>query len=98
MAGGYVGKIGFVDLTTGEIKEERLDDSMAREFIGGYGLGVRILLEMQKGKVDALGPENILGFTTGPLTGTRVPRDFWVINLKKWWAGKPLGDSLTKSI
>jgi aldehyde:ferredoxin oxidoreductase len=73
MAGGYTGKIGFVDLGNGEIREEKLDEAVARGFIGGYGLGVRVLYERQKKGVDPLGPENILGFTTGPLTGTRTP-------------------------
>jgi aldehyde:ferredoxin oxidoreductase len=73
MAAGYTGKLGFVNLSTGEVREERLDETMARDFIGGYGLGARILFEYQKKGVDPLGPENILGFTTGPLTGTRVP-------------------------
>ena len=73
MTGGYRGRIGFVDLSTGEIKEERLDEKLARDFIGGYGLGVRVLFERQKGGVDPLGPENILGFTAGPLTGAPVP-------------------------
>ncbi len=70
---GYAGRIGFVDLSTGEIKEEELEEKIARDFVGGYGLGVRILFERQKAGVDPLGPENILGFTTGPLTGTPVP-------------------------
>jgi len=73
MTGGYMGRIGFVDIYTGEIREERLDEGIARGFIGGYGLGARILFERQKGGVDPLGPENILGFTTGPLTGTQTP-------------------------
>ncbi|MGB2876548.1 MAG: aldehyde ferredoxin oxidoreductase family protein [Dehalococcoidales bacterium] len=73
MAGGYVGKIGFVNLSNGEIREQEMDEKMAREYIGGHGLGARILFEMQKGGVDPLGPENILGFVTGPLTGTPVP-------------------------
>jgi aldehyde:ferredoxin oxidoreductase len=73
MAAGYMGKIGFIDLSTGEVQEERLDESMARDFIGGYGLGVRILFEKQKAGIDPLGPDNILGFTTGPLTGTPTP-------------------------
>jgi aldehyde:ferredoxin oxidoreductase len=73
MAGGYAGKIGFVDLTTGEIKAETLDEKLARDFIGGQGIGVRILFEHQKKGVDPLGPESFLGFTTGPLTGTKVP-------------------------
>ncbi|MGA2462995.1 MAG: aldehyde ferredoxin oxidoreductase family protein [Thermodesulfobacteriota bacterium] len=73
MAAGYMGRIGFVDLSSGEIRGEKLDESMARDFIGGYGIGVRILFEKQKAGIDPLGPENILGFTTGPLTGTPTP-------------------------
>jgi len=73
LTGGYAGRIGFVNLSTGEIKEEKLDEKLTRDFIGGYGLGVRVLFERQKAGVDPLGPENILGFTTGPLTGTPVP-------------------------
>ncbi|MCP4625149.1 MAG: aldehyde ferredoxin oxidoreductase family protein [bacterium] len=73
MAGGYAGKIAFVDLTNGEIQTETLDENLARDFIGGHGLGARILFERQKKGVDPLGPENILGFTTGPLTGTKTP-------------------------
>lgn len=73
MTGGYMGRIGFVDLSTGEIREEKLDERIARSFIGGYGLGVRILFERQRGGIDPLGPENILGFTAGPLTGTQSP-------------------------
>ena len=73
MAGGYAGKMGFVDLTTGEIKIETLDEGLARDFIGGQGIGARILFERQKKGVDPLGPESYLGFTTGPLTGTKVP-------------------------
>lgn len=73
MTGGYAGKIGFVNLSTGEIREEKLNEKLARDFIGGYGLGVRILFEHQRAGANPLGPENILGFTTGPLTGTPVP-------------------------
>ena len=73
MAGGYAGKMGFVDLTTDEIKIETLDEGLARDFIGGQGIGARILFERQKKGVDPLGPESYLGFTTGPLTGTKVP-------------------------
>jgi len=64
MAGGYAGKIAFVDLTKGEIKTETLDPDLARQYIGGHGLGARILFERQKKGIDPLGPENILGFTT----------------------------------
>ena len=73
MSGGYVGKIVFVDLDSGAIREEPLDEKMCREFIGGYGIGARLLYSRQKAHTDPLGPENILGFITGPLTGTQVP-------------------------
>ena len=73
MAGGYAGKIGFVNLSSGEIRQQELDEKLARDFIGGHGLGARVLFGNQKGHVDALGPENVLGFVTGPLTGTPVP-------------------------
>jgi hypothetical protein len=43
ISGGYVGKILFVDLSIGEIKEEVLEEKMCRDFIGGYGIGARIL-------------------------------------------------------
>ena len=73
MLGGYMGKILFVDLTTGSIRQELLSESVYRHFIGGIGLGVRVLYERMKPKVDPLGTENMLGFVTGPLTGTPVP-------------------------
>jgi len=70
MAGGYMGKILFVDLSKGELKDEALDEKLCRDFIGGYGIGVRLIYSRQKAGVDPLGPENILGLVTGPLTGT----------------------------
>jgi aldehyde:ferredoxin oxidoreductase len=73
MSGGYMGKILFVDLSTGEIKVETLQEKLRNDFIGGYGIGARILYSRQKVGVDPLGPENILGMITGPLTGTLAP-------------------------
>lgn len=73
MLGGYTGKILFVDLTTGRMREESPPESLYRDFIGGTGLGVRILYEHIKPKADPLGPENVLGFVTGPLTATPTP-------------------------
>jgi len=70
MARGYMGKILYVDLSTGDIREETPDENLYKDFIGGYGVGARILYTRQKGGIDPLGPENILGFMTGPLTGT----------------------------
>lgn len=73
MIGGYMGKVLFVDLSAGKIETDVLDEQTYRDFIGGYGLGARILYGRQAAGVDALGPENILGFVTGPLVGTPAP-------------------------
>jgi len=67
---GYMGKLLFVDLVNGMCKEEKLGEELCRDFMGGYGIGARILYERMKPRVDPLGPENMLGFMTGPLTGT----------------------------
>jgi aldehyde:ferredoxin oxidoreductase len=73
MARGYMDKILFVDLSTGLITEETPSEKLYREYVGGYGVGARIVLDRQRAGVDALGPENTLGFMTGPLTGTDYP-------------------------
>ncbi len=72
MAYGYAGKMLFVDLTTGTMTEETPDDAFYRSCVGGIGMGAKVLLERMKERVDALGPDNMLGFTTGPLTATGV--------------------------
>jgi aldehyde:ferredoxin oxidoreductase len=70
MPGGYMGKVLWVDLSNGKIIEDSFDERTRREFIGGYGVGAKTLYERQKPHVDPLGPDNILGLLTGPLTGT----------------------------
>src|SRR4030043_1381039 len=70
MARGYMGKILFVDLSRNKLRDEALDEKLARQFIGGYGIGARILLSGQKAGVAPLGPDNILGILSGPFTGT----------------------------
>jgi aldehyde:ferredoxin oxidoreductase len=70
MKGGYVGKLLFADLTKGTLKEKALSEELARNFIGGYGIGARLLYDLMKPGVDPLGPDNILGLVSAPLNGT----------------------------
>jgi aldehyde:ferredoxin oxidoreductase len=70
MANGFMGKVLWADLSEGKLWDEPLDEKVCRRYIGGYGLGAKILFERQKAGVDPLGPDNILGFMTGLLTGT----------------------------
>lgn len=72
MIPGYMGKILWVDLTTGKITVEEPDDSLYREFVGGYGIGAKILYDRMKPKAEVFSPDSIFGLTTGPLTGTQT--------------------------
>lgn len=72
MIKGYAGKLLEVDLTTGSTKNVKLADDFLRDYFGGRGFAARILwdrLGSKWEKVDPLGPDNILLFLTGPLTG-----------------------------
>lgn len=70
---GYTGKILRVDLTAQTSKVEALDMNMAKQFIGGRGLGSKIFMDEVDPNVDALSPENKLLIVPGPLTGTPTP-------------------------
>lgn len=69
----YKGKILRVNLSSGSITEEDLNMKLARQFLGGRGLGSKILFDEIDPKIDPLSPENKLIFASGPLTGTMAP-------------------------
>lgn len=73
MKGGYQNTLLDVDLTNKEVRTRQLDESTKRLFIGGKGLGAKILYDELKPNLDPLSPENLLVFSTGPLTGTAAP-------------------------
>ncbi len=68
-----MGKILRVNLTTSTITEEFPDEETLRLYLGGAGLATKYLFDETEKGIDPLGPENILIFMTGPLTGTRSP-------------------------
>jgi len=67
---GWAGKILDINLSSGEIKTSTLDEKVARLYIGGRGLGARLLWDEVGPEVDPLSSENVLIFTAGPLTAT----------------------------
>ncbi|MDN5344514.1 MAG: aldehyde:ferredoxin oxidoreductase [Clostridia bacterium] len=73
MLGGYAGKFLWVDLTKGQWRAEAVSEAMARKWLGGSGWAAALVPKLVPAAADPLGPENILGFFTGPLTGTMVP-------------------------
>jgi aldehyde:ferredoxin oxidoreductase len=64
------GRILNVDLGSGVSQSESLAEEMCRRYIGGYGLGARLLFDRIPRGAEALGPDNILGLFPGLLTGT----------------------------
>lgn len=70
---GYCGTILRINLSDGTIKKEPLDRKLARQFIGGRGLGTAILAREVAPAVDALSPANKLIMAAGPLTGAPAP-------------------------
>ena len=76
---GYNGKMLNVNLTTGEITTERPDDSLYRQYLGGYGIGARMLWDRVPQGADPLGPENMLGMFPGLLTGTPLFGQRWQV-------------------
>lgn len=73
MKTAYNGKILRVNLTKGEIYPEELNMDLAKKFIGGRGLGTKILMDEGVATVDPLSQDNKLVFINGPMTGVSVP-------------------------
>ncbi|MDK2895001.1 MAG: aldehyde:ferredoxin oxidoreductase [Moorella sp. (in: firmicutes)] len=73
LKGGYWGKILKINLTNKKWNVEDLDPAIAASYLGGAGLGIKLLYDALGPGVDPLSPENVLVITTGPMTGTDAP-------------------------
>lgn len=70
---GYLGKLLKINLTTCEHEEIVLPEKTLKKYIGGRGLGAKLLYDMLKPGVDPLSEDNVFIVLTGPLTGTLAP-------------------------
>lgn len=70
---GYHGRVLEVDLSTGSIKVEPLAPQDALLYLGGRGLGTKLLYDRIDPKVNPLGPDNIIVIATAPLIGSQAP-------------------------
>lgn len=64
------GKLLSVGLQSKDCTIQAIPHKLYRKYLGGYGLGVALLLERMDPSCDPLGAENVLGFAAGYLTGT----------------------------
>lgn len=69
---GYTGKILRVDLSNEEITNIPTKNYVPK-FIGGRGVGAKIIWDEVPAEVNAYDPENRIIFMTGPVTGTLIP-------------------------
>ncbi len=69
---GWVGNILKIDLSEGKITTQPTD-AYVDDYIGGRGIGVRLIYDHYSVGTDAFDPQNPLIFSTGPLSGTAVP-------------------------
>jgi len=70
---GFAGKILWVDLTRGVIRQEPLDMSVAEMYIGGLGVCIKLCSDATEPGCDALSPENPIVLGAGPLVGASLP-------------------------
>ena len=72
MTGGYTGKVLRVDLTTGKVSSE---DTLAKygDYIGGVGIGYKVLWDEVPAGTKPLSPANKVIFGVGPLSGSGAP-------------------------
>ena len=68
-----MGKSAFVNLSSSEVTILETDPEELRRFLGGGGLGAKLLYDLVGPEVDPLSPDNVLIFTAGPLAGSPWP-------------------------
>jgi len=73
MIKGFAGAIARVNLSTGKITKEKINEEWARLFIGGRGYGSKIIYDEVNPKIDPLALGNKVVIATGPTGGSNAP-------------------------
>lgn len=69
---GYVGRSVCINLSTNEILQKKVIPEQTLPYIGGRGIGIKLLHDITSAGIDPFSPENPLIFATGPYTGTGI--------------------------
>lgn len=70
---GYAGKLLRINLTSGEYKQEEINEEELRKYMGCTGYAAQLLYQEMPGGTDPLSPEAKVVLATGPVTGTLSP-------------------------
>ncbi|MCW4051147.1 MAG: hypothetical protein NWE89_15600 [Candidatus Bathyarchaeota archaeon] len=69
---GFAGKYLRVDMTTGTLSDEVYPEEMLRKYLGGTGVGAKVLYEEVPREIEYSDLRNIVTIASGPLGGTSV--------------------------
>ena len=72
MPNGYTGNVLVADLTAGTVTVDGTTTPTTARYMGGAALAMDYILRECPAHADPLGPENVLVFAVGPLTGTPI--------------------------
>ena len=70
---GFEGRTLEVNLSNGNINKSSIDKDVLRRFIGGSGLGAKLIFDRVDPNVDPLSVNNPMFILTGPLSGNTLP-------------------------
>ncbi|MBI4284585.1 MAG: aldehyde dehydrogenase [Chloroflexi bacterium] len=73
MTHGWAGTQLAIDLTQGEIEKRPIDPGLYETYLGGMGIGAKILWDRVPPEVAPFSPDNLLVFAAGVLIGTTAP-------------------------
>ena len=90
---GYAGKLLNINLNDGSGKELIVPEEIVQKYLGGKGIGIWLLYRGLEPHADPLGPQNVLVFMTGPLTGIGIP----AVNHLAVCTKSPLTETVTDS-
>ncbi|MFC2045641.1 aldehyde ferredoxin oxidoreductase family protein [Chloroflexota bacterium] len=90
----HTGKLLRINLSSGKIAAEPVDERVSRDFVGGRGYGIHYLYHEIAPDIDPLGEYNKLILLTGPLAGTSAQ------SVSRWMActKSPLTGTFARSV
>ncbi len=86
-----------IDLTTGAAEQIELQEPFLREYLGGSGLGVALLLKEGVAGVEPLSPEAAMAFVFSPLVGSPLTTSAKFAVVSKSPLTHRINDSLASS-
>jgi len=94
---GYHGNYLRIDVSSGRAERVPLSDTVLRQYLGGSGLGARLLLDEGGARADPLSPDAPLIFAFSPLVGSPLTTSAKFAVVSKSPLTERFNDSLASS-